>query len=96
MAGMVVEVKADDRRERVSKATAAIADDSKGSSDRYGLGAVNHVDGLYKPSIKLQAPRSGASRDLSLTLVLQTPDHRPQKAIQERVGEEGLISITFE
>jgi len=94
MAGLRLEVR-QDHLERLSAATAAIVDASKEDGHRYETGAPNAVDGLNKPSIRLQAAPGDASRDLSLTLVLQTAEHGKRDPIQERIGD-GLISIAFE
>lgn len=94
MAGLVAEVRPDSL-ERLVSATAAIVNASKGSEVAYETGAPNSVDGLNKPSIRLRKASADASKDLALTLVLQTPDHHPQEAIQEHI-EDGLVSIRFE
>lgn len=94
MAGLILEVKKM-QLELLSKANAAIADVAHQGAAEYAVGAPNRVEGLDRPSIRLKQAEEGAERDLSLTLVLQTPDHRRQEAIREEVGE-GVIAISFE
>lgn len=95
MAGLIVEVK-QDRVVPLSTATAAIVNSPMSNYNLYETGAPNGVDKLNKPSIRLRGAGADASKELALTLVLQTPDHRSQQAIRERVGDDGLISIAFE
>ena len=94
IAGVIVEVR-EGSVNRLSLATAAITDTSSRDSDRYETDVPNAVKKLSKPSIRLQKATVDASKELSLTLVLQSPEHRPQPAIQERIND-GLVSIAFE
>lgn len=95
MAGLQVDVKKK-HLERLSSATAAIVDSSQGSGSGYETGAPKTVNKLNKPSIRLREASSDASKDLHLTLVLQTAEHGSRKPVQEQIGDSGLVSIAFE
>ena len=96
MAGVMVEVKRE-QVPRLAEAIAAIAGVEEGARE-YEVGAPNGVEGLDAPSIRVKEAAAGegaAQRELRLTLVLQTPEHRRQEAIREEVGD-GVVAISFE
>lgn len=94
MAGMELEVRGN-AVARLEEAMGAIVDADGGGEGGFEVGAPRAVEGLKRPSIRLKEAARGAERELSLTLRLQTPDHRQQEAIRERIGD-GVVSITFE
>lgn len=97
MAGVQVEVDAS-RVTALGSAIWAIVDASESSEGRHDIKAPHHVDGLKKPSLRVQsAGKEGASGGsaLHLTLALQAPTQKPAPDIRHKI-DNGTVSIRFE
>lgn len=94
MAGITAAIQKD-KLENLSLATAAILDESPGEGGRYELGAPKQVPKLMAPVLRLQEASHDATRDLELTLTLQTSAESPRSPIREQIGD-GVVRIEFE
>lgn len=94
MAGLFVEV-AEEHLSRLSKATAAAIDREHREDGKYRADVPNHVESATDSSIELQKLQPGSSKQLALTLRLQTAKHERREPIKQTI-DGGIISITFE
>ena len=94
MAGMLLELRSE-HLDRLSTATSAILDSPHQKNNQYETTSPNEVPKLSQPTIRLQERNSESDKDLALTLILQTEDHKPRDSIRQSI-DNGVISISFE
>ena len=93
MAGVLLEVKEESLHSQLTCATAAILDNDLSRSGPFQLSVPHEVDGAKKPTIRIVNAAKDEKKEVSLSLVLQSPQHRPD--IHHQIGD-GTISIKFE
>jgi hypothetical protein len=95
--GVLLEIQ-EELFEKLDRANAAVLDVERSAEGVYEVDVPNPVDGVKKPTIRLQQAAPDSKKELALTMILQTGEKggAARDPISERVGEDGLISIAFE